>query len=263
MDEIRNILPYTITIMGTLETESDEIKKMEQELLETNKEYLISHADEIFIEADKDELERIRKNDNNVKNRIITTNFDKKQSKEKILKLITDTEKKEKCNVNDFIGEFKRLFENQYIQEHYSQNQAYYQIDKNSYYLKNGLGIGIELCSGDWDRCGNNISHRGKDITIFSRFAKDEECRNGITIFAEDEYLENDLLKKIDIFFNIDLSMKSLIENKDENVYKVLPSEVKNNEDVVLARYKKLKEISEDQHKDEVEYETISPYRRN
>lgn len=70
MEKNRNILPYTITIIGTLETESDQFEKMEQELLETNKEYLISHADAIFIEADKNEFERIRKNDSNVKNRI-------------------------------------------------------------------------------------------------------------------------------------------------------------------------------------------------
>lgn len=70
MKKNKNVLPYTITVIGTLETESDEFEKMEQELLETNKEYLISHADAIFIEADKDEFERIRKNDSNVKNRI-------------------------------------------------------------------------------------------------------------------------------------------------------------------------------------------------
>ena len=43
---------------------------MEEELVQTNKEYLISHADAIFIEADKEEFERIRKNSNIVKNRI-------------------------------------------------------------------------------------------------------------------------------------------------------------------------------------------------
>lgn len=182
--------------------------------------------------------------------------------KEKIVKLITDTEKQEKHNVNDFIGRFKRVFENQYIQEHYSLNQAYYQIDNVSFYLKNGLGIGIEVSSGDWDRCCNNVSHRGRDIIIFSRLAKDKEYREGITIFSEDEYQENELLKNIDKLFDIDLSVKSLLENEDNNVYKILPGEVKNNENVVLARYKQLKEDAEYQHKDEIEYESISPYRR-
>ena len=43
---------------------------MEEELVQTNEDYLISHADAIFIEADKEEFERIRKNSNIVKNRI-------------------------------------------------------------------------------------------------------------------------------------------------------------------------------------------------
>lgn len=183
--------------------------------------------------------------------------------KQKLVKLQDDTEKQEKHNVNDFIGRFKRIFENQYIEEQYSQNQAYYQIDNITFYLKNGMGIGIELCSGDWDRCGNSVSHRGKDITIFSRLAKDKEYKEGITIFAEGEYVENDLLKNIEIFLDIDLSLKSLIENEDHNVYKILPSEVKDKEEVVLARYKQLKEEAEYQHKEEVDYESISPYRRS
>lgn len=65
MEDNKNILPYMITILGTIETESDEFEKMEEELLQTNKQYLISHADAIFIEADKEEFERIKKNGKN------------------------------------------------------------------------------------------------------------------------------------------------------------------------------------------------------
>lgn len=65
MEKNKNVLPYMITILGTIETESDEFEKMEEELLQTNKQYLISHADAIFIEADKEEFERIKKNGNN------------------------------------------------------------------------------------------------------------------------------------------------------------------------------------------------------
>lgn len=61
MEKNKNVLPYMITILGTIETESDEFEKMEEELLQTNKQYLISHADAIFIEADKEEFERIKK----------------------------------------------------------------------------------------------------------------------------------------------------------------------------------------------------------
>lgn len=183
--------------------------------------------------------------------------------KEKIVKLLEDTEKQEKHNVNDFIGRFKRTFENQYIEEHYSVNQAYYQINKISYYLNDGYGIGLELLSGDGDRNGNNISHRGRDIIIFSKLAKDNEYREGITIFLEDEYIENQLLENIDKLFDIDLSVESLIKNEDNNVYYFLPEKVKNNEEVVTARYKQLKEEAEYQNKDEVDYEAISPYRRS
>lgn len=61
MEKNKNVLPYMITILGTIETESDEFEKMEEELHQTNKQYLISHADAIFIEADKEEFERIKK----------------------------------------------------------------------------------------------------------------------------------------------------------------------------------------------------------
>lgn len=182
--------------------------------------------------------------------------------KEKVRQLLYDTYSQDKHNVNDFIGRFKRMFKEEYIEEHYSVNQAYYQITNISYYIKNGYGIGIELSSGDGDRYGNNVSHRGIDITIFSRLAKDNEYREGITIFFEDEYLENQLLENIDKLFDIDLSVKSLTRNEDNNVYIFLPEKVKDSEDVVTARYKQLKEEAEYQNKDEVEYEAISPYRR-
>ena len=183
--------------------------------------------------------------------------------KEKIVKLLVDTTRQEKHNVNDFIGRFKKEFENEYIEERYSINQAYYQMDKISYYLNDGYGIGLELLSGDGDRNGNCVSHRGRDITIFSRLAKDDEYRDGITIFFEDEYLEDQLLENIDKLFDIDLSVESLMKNEDNNVYFFLPGEVKDKEDVVITRYKQLKDEAEYQYNDEVDYEAISPYRRS
>lgn len=48
-----NYISYMITIFGTLKTETNDLEKQKQELFTTNKQYLISHADEIFLEVDK------------------------------------------------------------------------------------------------------------------------------------------------------------------------------------------------------------------
>lgn len=48
-----NYISYMITIFGTLKTETNDLEKQKQELFTTNKQYLISHADEIFLELDK------------------------------------------------------------------------------------------------------------------------------------------------------------------------------------------------------------------
>lgn len=58
MEENKNFLPYIITIFGTLKTESNEFDKMQEELRQTDFNYLISHADKICVEADIDELKR-------------------------------------------------------------------------------------------------------------------------------------------------------------------------------------------------------------
>lgn len=58
MENNKNFLPYIITIFGTLNTESNDLDKMQEELRQTNFNYLISHADRICVEADIDELKR-------------------------------------------------------------------------------------------------------------------------------------------------------------------------------------------------------------
>lgn len=54
-----NYIPYMITIFGTLKTESNDLEKQKEELFTTNRQYLISHADDIFLEANESKIANI------------------------------------------------------------------------------------------------------------------------------------------------------------------------------------------------------------
>jgi len=57
MKDNKNYIPYVITMYGTLNTESNEYDKQLEELYGTNIQYLISKADEKFVEPNKDKGE--------------------------------------------------------------------------------------------------------------------------------------------------------------------------------------------------------------
>lgn len=133
MEENKNILPYIITIYGSLKTESNDIDKMQEELMQTNKQFLISNANEIFIEVDRDEYNKINK-DSKTKSvkeklrevKLITISV----AKEKVIKkdiqeinkvlnrLRQDAEKSEKklmINFDGFDFEKRKMYETEEI----------------------------------------------------------------------------------------------------------------------------------------------------
>lgn len=62
MKQNKKVIPYIITIYGTLETETDNIEKMKEELNQTNIQFLISNSDSKFVEVNEDELNRMIEN---------------------------------------------------------------------------------------------------------------------------------------------------------------------------------------------------------
>lgn len=180
--------------------------------------------------------------------------------KEKIIELLKYIELDKNITPDIVTSKFKEIFKNQYIPIHNSINQAYYQCSTLSYYIKNGYGIVLEIVSGTFDRYGNNVSHIGKDIIIYSKLSKHEICRKGIYLFSEDLLQENSLLNDLDLFFDLDLSVKNMISSNDNYIYKILPDKIKNHLDIVFSRYENIKKSAIFQNKDERSYYNISPY---
>ena len=183
-----------------------------------------------------------------------------KSIKEKLQEFLLYVESKDEITVAEVNNKFEEIFNNEYIKEVESVNQAYFQSKTVSYYLKNGNGIVYKESSGDWDRYGDKVSHTGKDIVIASKLARDGDYRQGICLFSESKNQKVKVSKDIDKFFDIDLSKKSLLKNKDNNIYKTLSINVKDSEDIVKFRYEQLKIDAEIEHEDEVQYDLISPY---
>lgn len=180
--------------------------------------------------------------------------------KEKLKDFFYYIDNEENPNVDKTIEKFKEIFKDEYFESMYYINEAYYDYKEKNLYLKNSNGIRLDIVSGEWDRYGNSHSHDGVDIYITSKLSKSREIRSGVDIFIMNEYQNIKLSNLLDQFFNVDLSYESLVQNKDNNVYKTLPESVINRDDIVKARYNQLKRESEKKNKDEVEYDLISPY---
>lgn len=183
-----------------------------------------------------------------------------KEVKEKLKQFLLYIENNNGINVNEVHNKFEEIFKDSYIKKVETINEAYFQSKDEYYYLKNGNGVVYKVMSGDWDRYGSKISHTGIDIAIYSEFSKDENCRDGFRLFSESENLNVKLSENLENLFDIEISKDKLIKNDDRWVYKVLSSEVKDDEEIVKARYEQLKFNAELQHEDEVQYDLISPY---
>lgn len=180
--------------------------------------------------------------------------------KEKLKQFFLYIENNNEISVNEVHNKFKEIFKDGYIKRVEKINQAYFQSKDEYYYLKNGNGIVYKVMSGDWDRYGSKVSHIGTDIVISSKFSKDENCRNGFCLFSESENQNLKLSEQLEKMFDIEITKEKLIDNSDRGIYKVISSDVKDNEDIVKIRYEQLKFEAELQHEDEVKYDLVSPY---
>lgn len=180
--------------------------------------------------------------------------------KEKLKCFFDYIEIQKEPNVSDVINEFRTIFQNDYFTNSNITNTAYYQENSKCYYIKNSCGIVLSIFSGDGDRYGDNVSHKGVDITITSLLSKDSDCKYGISIFDESIYCHPSLLDKIESFFDYDLSIDNFKENDDKFLYKTLPDNLKNNSEITNYRYTQLKVKAELKNSSLYDDYMISPY---
>lgn len=183
-----------------------------------------------------------------------------KSLKEKLNEFLSYIENLQNPKPNDVINTFKIIFQDDYITKNINTNTAYYQENTISYYIKNGCGIVLRMSSGDGDRFGNNVSHKGIDISIASLLAKESDLKYGVSIFDESDFCKPQLVNNIDAFLEYDLSMESLKKNEDEFVYKTIPSTIKDNNEIIYYRYNQLKQKAELYNEELYSDYMISPY---
>ncbi len=155
---------------------------------------------------------------------------------------------------NDAMNRFAELFENEYIVENINDEHPYYKSYTIRYYIKNGYGIGIEKVWGPGDIAGGGLSsHQGIDVYIFSKLSD-----TYITLF--DESKRNEEVGNIESLYDFDLSVKNILKIKDDFVFKCLPDNIKNKDEIILKRYKDLKIDAEIKYDNDIEDDLISYY---
>lgn len=174
--------------------------------------------------------------------------------KDKIQQFINEFESIDNISPDEAFEKFRQMFENEYFEENKYENSPYYKSYRKTLYLKNGCGIGIEKIWGPGDIAGGGLtSHHGRDVYIFSRLA--DKC---ITLFDESE--RNNKLEDSKELYDIDLSFKNILDIDDDFVFKCLPDNVKNDDNVISERYRKLKIDAEIHHDNDIEDDLISYY---
>lgn len=174
--------------------------------------------------------------------------------KKKINILIKDFKNKKINTPDEIMNRFKELFNNEYFEINKTENRPYFKWKSESIYIKNGYGIGISKVWGPMDFSAKAISHEGVDVYIFSEIANEY-----VTLFDESE--RNTNLEKVERLYDIDLSIKNLKkEIRNDIVFKTLPDEIKNKDEIVNERYRNLKIIAEDNFENDIKDELISYY---
>lgn len=116
-----------------------------------------------------------------------------KEVKEEILEWIEYI--KNTKDVDKAIGKLEELFKEKYTYEYESDcEDEYYEYIKERYILNDE--IEVDVVSGDWDRFGEFVSHKGYDIFLCSNI---NDCEEKLCIFATSEY--NNEIDNIDIDF--------------------------------------------------------------
>lgn len=159
--------------------------------------------------------------------------------------------------MNSAIDKFKSLFSGEYEKINASEVEPYYQSYSQTYYIKNGYGIGLQKSWGRGDIFGNSSSHKGVDLTLISPLA------DNIDLWYESEHKKD--TADVNVLFSFDPSVSSL-QNRlldsscFKSVYPFLPSDVVNHETFSLAFYNNLRLSAQLSHNREVEADRISYY---
>lgn len=180
--------------------------------------------------------------------------------REKLMQFFIYIESQNNPKINNTMDKFREIFKDNYFTHEKNINTAYFQERSKSFYIKNSNGIVLSIISGDGDRFGSNVSHKGTDITIASILSKDRQLNDGIFIFDESKYCNQLLSSKIDNFLDFDVSIENLKKADNEFVYKTLINDISKSNQMILYRYNQLKNKAELEHKSLYYDYEISPY---
>lgn len=111
----------------------------------------------------------------------------------------------EEKDVYKAIKKFEEIFDEEYIIDCKADiEEDYYEEYIDTYYLENKMKIVHR--SGPQDKFGNKTSHEGDDLFIYSELSNNKEfAENGLCIFYENEYQENEV-EKLRNLINEDIS---------------------------------------------------------
>lgn len=180
--------------------------------------------------------------------------------REKLMQFFIYIESQDNPNISNTMDKFREIFKGNYFTHEENINTAYFQQRSISYYIKNSNGIVLSIFSGDGDRFGSNVSHKGIDIAIASILSKDKQINDGVFIFDESKYCRQLLSSKIDNFLDFDVSIENLKKTDNEFVYKTLSDTTNKNNEIVLYRYNQLKNKAELENSSLYDDYMISPY---
>ena len=145
---------------------------------------------------------------------------------------------------------FKNIFNDDITKQVITENEPYYKLNTNNYYLNGGYGIGLAEITGQGDIGFGSTSHHSADIYIFSELANIR-----IPLFIEGKRIDDiSLSNKL---CNFDLSLGSLSHISDF-AFKFIPDEIKNNEEIVKFRYNRLISEAKDKHDNDLNNFSIS-----
>jgi hypothetical protein len=174
--------------------------------------------------------------------------------KEKVSILIKEFESKQLNTPDEIMNRFKELFKDEYFEINKNEKKPYFESHSENMYIKNGYGIGISKVWGPMDFAGGGaVSHKGVDVYIFSAISDEY-----VTLLEWSE--RNTKLEDSEKLYDIDLSINKLKKIRNDIVFKVLPDEIKNNEELIKERYRNLKISAEVNHENDINDDLISYY---
>lgn len=189
-----------------------------------------------------------------MKNKEIITNFSITDNLTKINSLLNkffiEFNNQKNISTDNTIKLFKNIFNNNLTSQVVTVNEPYYKLNTNNYYINDGYGIGLAKVTGTGDIGFGLNSHQGTDIYIFSELANIH-----IPLFKEGKKLND--VSLVDTLCNFNFSVDSLSSISDY-AFKFIPENIKNNEEIVKLRYKKLHYEAKNKHENDLNNFSIS-----